>query len=354
MNNRIWYYFSTLIIGGMFYLKSSVAYAYLPVIRPSTIHMGDTVALIASASPLEDPILIERAKQRLEDLGLNVKYGKNLYKRYGYLAGTVKERAEDVNAMFADPEVKAIFEIRGGWGSAQILPYLDYDLIKRNPKIIIGYSDITSLLLAINTKTGLVTFHGPMPSLTLPKVSADYLKNMLFSNKIQILQNTSSGDTEDDLIQTQNDIRIINKGTAQGRLIGGNLTLLTGLLGTPYQPDFKGAILFVEDVGEQVYRIDRMLSQLKNAGILNEIAGFIFGECNDCSTNYGKAYGSLTLHEVLDNYIKPLDIPAWSGAMFGHRDDMYTLPEGAIGKIEAEQGTITIMQATEAPSYKNE
>lgn len=157
----------------------------------------------------------------------------------GHLAGTAKEREEDVNTMFADPQVKAIFEIRGGWGSGQILPYLDYDLIKRNPKIIVGYSDITSLLLAINTKTGLVTFHGPMPSLAMSKVTSDYFKDMLFSSKTQVLQNINSTNTDNNLINTNNNIRIINKGTAKGRLLGGNLTVLNSIIGTPYQPRFQ-------------------------------------------------------------------------------------------------------------------
>jgi muramoyltetrapeptide carboxypeptidase len=331
----------------LFFYVSSMSNLYaaksLSLIKPTELIPGDTVALISSGSPVDNVLIIQQAAERLQALGLKVKYGKYLYAKNGYLAGTDQERAADVNAMFADPNVKAIFEIRGGYGSSQILLYLNYKLIRQHPKIIMGYSDITALLLAIHAKTGLVTFHGPMPSQPWPQVTVNYVKAILFSNNAMILKNFSVAKSSDDLIQTKNIIYTINGGIASGPLLGGNLTVLTSLIGTPYQPDYHGAILFVEDVGEDVYRIDRMLTQLKNSGVLNQISGFIFGQCIGCGYGAATSYGSLTLQQVINKHIKPLHIPSWTGAMFGHQPNMYVLPEGLPCIINADKGTIQMV-----------
>lgn len=314
------------------------------LLSPPSLNAGDTVGLISSGFRVPEDQQIQFASERLQTLGLKVKYGRSVFHRDGYFAGRNEERAADINEMFADPQVKAIFELRGGWGSNLLLNKINYQLIKQHPKIIIGYSDITSLLLAIHAKTGLVTFHGPLVFDPMPAFTTQYLKDVLFTGKAVVFQNPVDS-SEDDLIHTENRIQLINGGTATGPLLGGNLTTLTSMLGSPYLPNFKGSILFVEDVGENVYQIDRMLTQLKMAGILNQISGVVFGTFKDCAVGSGTtSYGSLTLKEVLDRHIKPLHIPAWYGAMIGHETKIFTLPEGTPVTINADQGTITMLE----------
>jgi muramoyltetrapeptide carboxypeptidase len=312
-------------------------------ILPAHLQPGDTVGLVSSGFRVPDDQTIQFAAERLQALGLKVKYGKFLFQHNICFTGSDKERAQDLNDMFADSKVKAIFEVRGGWGSNRILPYLDFTLIKKNPKIIIGFSDITSLLLAINSKTGLITFHGTMGMEPWPSFTVDYLKRVLFTGEKVVFSNPVNVDLKSDIIQTENRIHTITRGTAQGKLLGGNLAVLTSMLGSEYLPQWKGAILFVEDVDEDYYKIDRMMAQLQMAGVLKLISGFVFGQCMNCSSTTNMI-GSMTLNEILDQYIKPLGIPAWSGAMIGHMPEMFTLPEGAKVQINADQGTITLLE----------
>jgi muramoyltetrapeptide carboxypeptidase len=313
------------------------------IVKPAALKPGDTVGLISSGSPVNDPFLIQHATERLQALGLKAKLGESVFAREGYLAGTDEKRAADLNAMFADPTVKAIIQLRGGFGSNRILELIDYDVIKKNPKIIMGFSDITTLLLAIYAKTGLITFHGPMMSHPWPAFTTQYVKAILFEGKAVTFQNAV--EKEDDLITISHRIRTIRGGQAEGRILGGNLTVLTSMLGSQYLPNWKGKILFVEEVEEDIYRIDRMLTQLKLTGVLDKISGFIFGQCVDCS--YGKvgnSYGSLTLMQVLEKHIKPLHIPAFYGAMIGHEKSIFTIPEGVRIKMDADKGTIEMLE----------
>jgi muramoyltetrapeptide carboxypeptidase len=319
-------------------------------IFPERLHTGDTVALVSSAFRAPDDSTIQFAKERLETLGLHVKFGKSVFSHNNYFAGTDQERAQDINNMFASPEVKAIFEVRGGWGANRVLPYLNYTLIKRNPKIIIGFSDITSLLLAINAKTGLITFHGTMGVEEWPEYTVNYMRQVLFDGEATQFSNPVTDiDPKKDVIQTENRIHTVRSGIVQGRILGGNLTTLVSMLNSGYLPQWKGAILFVEDVDEDYYKIDRMMNQLQMAGVLKQISGFVFGQCVDCSAGNNSTtssmLGSENLDNILDHYIKPLNIPAWSGAMIGHMPQMMTVPEGAEVKIDADKGTITMLNA---------
>ncbi|MDT0642403.1 LD-carboxypeptidase [Zunongwangia sp. F363] len=312
------------------------------IIRPQALKEGDTIGIISPASAIFESEPYEIARESFGAMGLKVKFGKFAKSRYGHLAGTDEERAAELNSMFADDSINAIIALRGGSGSARILDKLDYNLIRKNPKIFIGYSDITALHLAIFKQTGLVTFHGPVAVSTWNPYSAGHLKALLFNKEAPLLKNPS--DKGDELAQTKNRIRTITPGTAKGRLLGGNLSVLTGIVGTEYFPqDWKGKILYIEDVGEKIYAVDRMMSQLRLAGVLKQISGFIFGKCTDCDPG-GSGYGSLTLEEVLDSYIKPLNIPAFTGAMIGHIDDNVTIPNGIEAEINAEKGTIQLLQ----------
>ena len=297
---------------------------------PNRLKAGDTVALVASAFHAADEQLIENATKRIRSLGVEVIYNDVIKERYGYFAGSDQARADDLHNMFRNPDVKAIFQLRGGWGCNRLLPLLDFELIEKHPKIIVGYSDITSLLLAIYAKTGLITFHGPMGKEHWPDMTVDYIKRVLFTSENTLFQNEN--------------IITINPGKAQGKILGGNLSVITSLLGSEYLPSWEKTILFLEDINEPIYKIDRMLNQLKLAGILQQISGFIFGK-------YQSPYISETednqfsLMDIFDHHIKPLNIPAWYGALACHDPHMFTLPLGANVAIEASKGHIQLILA---------
>ncbi|PEQ15791.1 S66 peptidase family protein [Piscirickettsia salmonis] len=312
--------------------------------KPSHLEHGDTVALISSASRAPTNQSIEFAKERLEALGLNVILGNHVYSRDGYFAGTDVQRVDDLNQAFSNPKVKGIFEVRGGWGSSRILPLIDYNNIKKHPKILIGFSDITSLLLAINKKTGLETFHGTMGIQRWPEFTVEYMKKVLFDGSKVVFENPRpKPDPTVDLILTKDRIEVIHEGVASGPLIGGNLSVLVALLGTEYEPSWQGKILFVEDVDEKNYRIDRLLSQLELAGVFKEIKGFIFGKCTRCEMATGSD-GAKTLREIVEHYVASRNIPTFMGSMIGHIPENFTLPEGLPVIMNANNGTIKMLE----------
>ncbi len=308
---------------------------------PDALKEGDTIGIVSPASAIFESEPYEIAKESFEAMGLKVKFGKNTRNRYGHLAGTDEERAEELNEMFRDDSIKAIIALRGGSGAARILDKLDYEAIKKNPKVFIGYSDITALHMAIFEKTGLTTFHGPVAVSTWNSFSSDYLKRLVFEK--EAITYTNPTDKGDELVQTKNRIRVINEGIVKGELLGGNLSVLTGIMGSEYFPkDWSGKILYLEDVGEKIYAMDRMMTQLYLAGVFDQISGFVFGKCTDCDPG-GSGYGSLTLEEVVDHFIKPLNIPAYSGAMIGHIDNNATIPNGIQAELDATNGTIKLL-----------
>lgn len=306
---------------------------------PVPFNRGDTVGLVSPSAATDDLLNLQLAREVLEALGLKVRTGAHYASRRGHLAGTDAERAGDLNTMFADTQIKGIICARGGSGAARILPLLDYDAIRRNPKVLLGYSDITALHNAIQARTGLVTFHGPNGTGSWNKFNADQFRRLFFDRELIQYQNESDDDKE--LVPRTNRITTLTGGKARGELVGGNLTVLTALAGSPYLPDFAGKILFLEDVSEAPYRVDRMFSTLKLMGALDKIAGVIFGECTDCSP--GNGYGSLTLAQVLEDYIKPLGIPAYSGAMIGHIRRQFIVPVGGRVEMDADAGSFRLL-----------
>lgn len=303
-------------------------------ILPRPLKRGDTVGLVSPSSASNDEILFQFAQETLEALGFEVLRGKHLTDRYGHLAGKDADRAEDINEMFDNKKVSAIICIRGGSGAARILPLLDYKTIQNNPKPILGYSDITAIHNAIYAQTGLITFHGPNGTGSWNSFNVQQFEQMFFDQQLVRFENEQK--KGDDLIVKKNRIQTITPGQAEGVIVGGNLTVLTGLAGSPYLPDFKNKILFLEDVGEDPYRVDRMMSTLQLMGALDEIKGFIFGQCSDCDPSGG--YGSLTIWQILQDFIRPLKIPAYRGAMIGHVDKQFIVPIGAKVKMNADQG----------------
>src|SRR4051812_43038397 len=323
---------------------SAAAAAAPPVVKPKRLAAGDTVELVAPANATFNSVDLQIARESLEALGFTVKVGAHLLDRHGYLAGDDKARADDINKAFADKSVAAVHAIRGGWGSSRLLPHLDFDTIRRNPKVLIGYSDITALLVSIFAKTGLVTFHGPIGLGRWDSYSLDYYKRVLFNGEQVRYANKQGLSDRNALVQTEFRTQPITPGKARGRLLGGNLTVMTAILGSPYVPDWEDAILFTEDIGEDYYRIDRMLTQLELAGVLGKIKGFVFGGCSECGPGDGN-FGALTLEEIFADHIKPLGVPAWQGAMIGHSQPQWTLPEGVNVEIDADKGTLTLLES---------
>jgi muramoyltetrapeptide carboxypeptidase len=303
--------------------------------------LGDTIGLITPAGVLDDEESITIACEIFETLGFKVKEGKHIRSRYGNLAGTDQERIADIHEMFLDKGVKAIVCVRGGSGTSRLLDRLDYKMIARNPKILLGYSDITALILALYAKIGLVTFHGAVGISTWTKKLADAFNAQFVANKPALFENPKL--KGENIVQTKDRITTISPGVVEGVLLGGNMTVLTGLCGTPYLPDFKDKILFIEEVDEDMERVDRMFCQLKNAGVLAVIRGFVFGKCTNCKPSGG--YGSVTLDQLFNDYIKPLNVPAYSGAIIGHIAEQFILPVGVKVRMDASQGIITLLEA---------
>ncbi|HBL30774.1 MAG TPA: LD-carboxypeptidase [Acidobacteria bacterium] len=313
----------------------------LRTVRPGRLRPGDTVGLVNPAGVTWEPVDVEIAVESLAALGYRTKRAPHLLARRGYFAGTDEERAADLQALFADPQVRAIHCLRGGWGCARLLPLLDWRLLAQNPKILLGYSDITALLLALHARTGLVTFHGPVGTSPWNPFNVGFLKRVLVDGEAVLFENLKEID-EDALTVVENRVQTIAPGTARGRLLGGNLTVLTALLGSAYLPDWHGCVLFLEDVEEAPYRIDRMLTQLRLAGVLEKARAVIWGTCSDCSP--GRGYGSLTVTDVLDDHLRPLGVPAWQGAMIGHVEKQFTLPLGVEVEVDATAGTLRLLE----------
>jgi muramoyltetrapeptide carboxypeptidase len=316
----------------------------LPLVKPRVLRAGDTVGLITPSTYVSDPdelILVERTVKHFD---LKMKMGANVRKRTGYLGGTVQERLDDLHSMFRDAEVNAVFCIRGGYGSPQLLDGIDYGLIRKNPKVFLGYSDITAMHLAIHKKAGLVTFHGPVALSRFSGYTQEYFRKALFETA-PIGRVTNPPETND--LRPDHLLRTIRPGVARGQLIGGNLSLIAATMGTPFEIDTRGKIFFIEDVSEQPYSVDRMLTQLRLAGKLDAAAGIIFGECSKCEPReFRPSFDStFSLGEVLDNILGGLKIPVMTGLTIGHTADQVTLPLGVMATLDAGKGELVIEES---------
>lgn len=305
----------------------------MQAIKPPGLRPGDTIAITSPAGAVWDDKQADLFVSILVKLGFRVKTGQTLKEKYGYFAGTDELRAKELNDFFADKEVKGIFCMKGGWGCARLLTKLDYEIIRTNPKVLMGFSDITTLLIAIQARTGLVTFHGPVGNSGWNDFSVDYIRRVLM--KAESVNYTSTGKEEDKPL-------ILFPGKAKGILVGGNLSVICGIIGSAYLPDWKGKILFLEETGEEPYRIDRMLTQLKLAGVLDELSGLIFGKCVKCTAEEPEK--AFTLKQVLEQTISPLHIPAFYGSMIGHIENKYTVPVGIEAEMDADSGTFRLME----------
>lgn len=299
----------------------------LPTILPPRLRQGDSVALIAPAGALAGPERLAIAIERVEALGLRPRPGRHALDRHGYLAGTDDARVADINAALHDPDIRGIFALRGGYGTTRLLDAVDFAAFAGDPKVVIGYSDLTALLNALHARTGIVTYHGPVAAGSAFGANVvDWLRRALFDETI--------GTLSAPMAQT------IRPGRARGRLIGGNLSLIAALGGTPYALDFKDAIAFFEEVDEAPYRIDRMLTQLRSSGSLRGVRGIVVGECRNCDAAPDTPFES-SLAYVLSDRLSDLGVPTIVGAPIGHIDEQWTLPIGARVELDADRKTLS-------------
>lgn len=310
------------------------------VIKPKALKKGATVGVIAPGTAVSDPVDINKAKEVLDYFDLKMKLGNSVNKGSGYKTRSVKERLDDLHQMFEDKSVDAVFCIRGGYGSIQILDKIDYELIRNNPKIFIGYSDITAMHLAINKMTGLVTFHGPLLLSGFNSYTVKYFQKVLFdSSKIGTISNPQSNGG----IRNPNRVRVLKQGTASGKLVGGNLSMIAALMGTKYEMDTNGKIFFFEDVGEEPYRIDRMLYQLKIAGKLNQANGIIFGTCEECGAKSPNLWDG-SLAEIIELVFADVNKPMLANIAIGHGDNQLTVPMGLEAELDTNLGVFNILE----------
>jgi muramoyltetrapeptide carboxypeptidase len=312
------------------------------IVKPKRLKLGDTLGVIAPSSALPEHMVV-KALANLEGLGFKLKLGKYIREKNGYLAGTDSQRVEDIHWAFSDKEVDAVWCLRGGYGATRILPNIDYNIIKKNPKIFIGYSDITAFHVAIYQKTGLVTFHGPVGTSEYNDFTKPNALNILMNPTPQYkLENAAENlKNESNLFKME----VITAGKCKGKLIGGNLSLLSAMDGTPYGlKNLKGKILFMEDIEERPYRIDRMLTQMLQSHDFKQLAGIALGVFEGC--NPKPEENSLSLIECLKDRLGNLGIPVIYGLSFGHINHQFTLPMGIEAELNTEGGgSLTLLES---------
>ena len=308
---------------------------------PRRLQPGDTVGLVSPANATYERDPMDFAIEALQALGFKVKVAPHARSRWGQFAGHDADRAGDINAMFADDSVAGIIAMTGGSGCNRIVDKLDYKLIRSKPKYFGGFSDLTCLVNAMQRQTGLVTFHAPVAGSEWNAFSVEHFKAMVMNAEAPLLQNPSN-QRGDNLVQTEDRTVTLRGGRARGTLVGGNLAVLASLAGTPYFPDCRGAILFIEEVNEYIYRVDRTLSTLRLIGALGQVAGIVLGKFTKCEP--GDGYGVLTLDEGFEDYFAPLNVPVYRGAMIGHIRRKFTLPVGGEVEMDADAGTIQVLK----------
>ena len=315
------------------------------LLKPARLAPGDTIGVCCPASPPPDPHNLDRALAALERLGFQPRLAPRARERQGFLAGADRHRAADLMGLFTDRRVKAIFCLRGGYGATRILDRLDYGRIREQPKILLGYSDITALHCALLKKAGLVSFHGPM-------LNADLIREPIPEFTAQSLWRTlmqphPAGALRDGSPCAEGEVTILRAGTAEGRLVGGNLALLAALVGTPYLPSFRRRILFLEDIEEAPYRVDRMLTQLWSAGCLQAVAGVAVGVMRNCLDPKRDQFNEYrqTVMDVFQERLAPLGVPVVAGLPFGHVAVNATLPVGVRARLDAQRGDLVILEA---------
>ena len=309
----------------------------MKTLKPPRLRKGDLIGIVSPASTPATQEKVDKGVRYLEDLGYRVKIGLHVMAQYGYLAGTDEERAADLNDMLRDPAVKAVFALRGGYGTPRILDLLDYGAARRDPKILVGYSDITGLQLAFLRKAGLVTFSGPMVAVEMwenidPFTEENFWRVVTSASRLGNLQNPA----DEPMVA-------YNKGKVSGILVGGNFSLLASLMGTPYLPDLRKVILVLEDVDEAPHRVDRMFAQLRHAGILKGIAGLVLGRFTDCVPS-DPSKPHLTIDQVLQEAVNAVDCPVLTNLQYGHIAKKLTIPFGVRATLDTRTGSLRVSE----------
>lgn len=335
----------------MQYLAATLAASAIPAgawasaphtrLRPAALKRGDLISMIAPSGFMTDDE-IEAKTKGLEAAGFRVKHSQNIRQARGNTGGTIAERIADLHAMFVDLEVKAVWAGRGGSGASQLLPHLDYGLIRRHAKIFIGYSDTTALLIAIHKLAGLVTFHGPVAFRSLTDYTQWQMETMLMQPSDGTTIHMAKANTDRASTEPEYQLRTMKAGIAEGVLLGGNLSVLSALVGTRYQAETRGAILFLEDVGEAPYRVDRMLTQLAQNQDLRKIAGAMLGVFRQRKE---KEEDKLSMEMALDDHFASLGVPAVAGCSFGHIANQFTIPIGIRARLDAGAATLTLLES---------
>jgi muramoyltetrapeptide carboxypeptidase len=312
-----------------------------PLLRPPRLQARALVGLVAPGGVLDDAI-IETCVRNLESVGFSVRLGRNIRAARGGYAGSVEQRVDDLHTMFGDRDVQAIWTARGGSGCTALLPYIDYAYVRQHPKILLGYSDVTALHLALFRQAGLVSFHGPVAWSTFSSYSVEHMLAVLMSPQREHAMPPAGENREKGKTQQPFAARTIRGGVATGRLIGGNLSIVAALAGTPFSADFRSRLLFLEDVGEPPYRIDRMLTQLdQNVGFARA-AGILLGIFQKSAPPDRDP--SVTLDDVLDDHFAKLRAPAVYGWSFGHVPHQMTLPVGVRARMDTATETLTLLE----------
>ena len=291
------------------------------------ISKGSTIGVLSPAYiPMKERVV--NGVRYLEEMGYKVKLSNNINQKYGYFAGTDKERVDDIHQLFADNEISALLAARGGWGTLRFLDKLDFDLIKNNPKPFIGYSDITTLQLAIWTKTGMGSISGPMCAVEMGKGIHEFTEKHFWN-----YLNNNESDYNINLTETKS--KILCEGIAKGILLGGCLSLVSFIMGTPYCPDFNNAILFLEDVGEKPYKIDRYFAHLKQTGVFDKISGLILGDFLDCEDEDDES--AFSIQSIIEEYFSDASYPVIQNFPYGHGDVKISMPIGANAILDTKK-----------------
>ncbi len=300
---------------------------------PKSLLKGDLIGITAPAGCIWNKWHVEKIEKRMAELGFRTKIGKTIYEQAGYLAGSDQMRADELMEFYQDKSIRAILTMRGGWGCSRILDLLDYDIIKNNPKVLIGFSDITSLVNAVYKKTGIITFHGPCGYSSWKEFTTNNVLKAIVGGQPFTMKNPAD---------YQEGLLTLSPGKAQGRLVGGNLTVVMSMIGTEYEPEWQNNIFFLEEIGEEPYRIDRMLWQLKQHKVFDKVNGVVIGSLHKCQPEEPEK--SFSLQEIIDQHFKDASFPVYQGATFGHLQPKFTLPIGVMAELDADKCTIRTLE----------
>jgi muramoyltetrapeptide carboxypeptidase len=339
--------FAALTLGSSLGLKAGIRESgdrqvaeSVPRIFPRALQKGDLIGLVTPGSPITQEQL-EDAVQKIEDLGYKTYYRESVLSEYGYFAGKDRDRADELMHMFTNEEVKGIWCVRGGYGSIRILNLLDFDRIKQNPKVFLGYSDITALLTSVYEQTGLITYHGPLGVSDFNEFSLQSLQRVVVDprKKYNYPYRREAG-TEDN---PEFDLYTLNGGKAEGQLIGGNISVLDSMIGTRFEPNFEGRVVYLEEIDEKTYKVDKMLFHLLEATNLKKAAGIVLGVMGNCN---GSEAPTLSLKQAIGDLLEPLDMPVSYGLSFGHIKEMVTLPNGIQARFNANRNSLKLLEKT--------